>query len=127
MPYLTGIPDTMSTDSGGSRWDVREEPDAVYVRNSRVPHGEELRFTRDEWSELLQVIAAGGLPPYAEELGSGHVVKIAPPGRDKDALFFWLDEMGAFTHDVRTGKYGPIPASARSGVDQQATDPRWRS
>lgn len=95
MPYGPSNPSAVGAETNGSHWDVREETDAVYVRNSRVPLGPELRFTHDEWTDLLQVVASGGLPAYAETLGLGHAIKIAPPGREADALFFWIDEMGA--------------------------------
>jgi hypothetical protein len=108
MAEPTGMP---SGDDAESHWLVREEPNAVTVRNARVVLGPELTFTRDEWSELLRVVAGGGLPSYAHELRDGYVVKIAPPGREADALFFWRDEMDAFVRDVRGGRYGPVSAS----------------
>ena len=117
MPYVTGIPDTIERGDDGSHWDVREEPNGVTVRNSRVPLGPEVTFTRDEWSDLLRVIASGKLPPYASELGDGYAIKIAPPGQETNALFFWIDEMDAFTREVRNRAYGPIPTSTATGLD----------
>jgi hypothetical protein len=124
MPYLTGIPSNMDARDDCSRWEVREEPTAVFVRNSRVPLGPEIRFTRDEWADLLRTVAAGGLPRYAQELGDGHAIKIAPPGREADALFFWADEMRAFACDVRGGVYGPVPGTDPTATVRVAAQPR---
>lgn len=121
MPYLTGIPDTRDPCDDGSHWQVREEPNGVSVRNSRVPLGPEVMFTRDEWSDLLRVVASGRLPACAVELGDGYAFKIAPPGQERNALSFWLDEMDAFTRDVRNGVYGLIPPNSPTGQDP-ATD-----
>ncbi|WP_203711345.1 hypothetical protein [Asanoa siamensis] len=95
----------------------------MFVRNARVQLGPELRFTRDDWADLLRTIAAGDLPRYVQELGDGHAIKIAPGGREADALFFWADEMRAFARDVRRGVYGPVrgpdPAAATRAEAQR--------
>ncbi|GIF71875.1 hypothetical protein Asi02nite_13930 [Asanoa siamensis] len=123
MPYRTGIPSSLDARDDSSHWAVREEPTAVFVRNARVQLGPELRFTRDDWADLLRTIAAGDLPRYVQELGDGHAIKIAPGGREADALFFWADEMRAFARDVRRGVYGPVrgpdPAAATRAEAQR--------
>lgn len=95
-------------ESSGSQWGVIEQPDAVFVGNQRAPLEPVLRFTRDEWSDLLRAVAAGRLPADAQRVG--HAVKVTSPGSGGEALFFWPDEMDAFITDVRAGRYGPVPA-----------------
>ena len=87
-------------------------PDEALIHNTRNPLGPALRFTHDQWTDLLATIAAGRLPDYAAELDNGHVIKLLAPGQDDNALFFWLDEIDAFTHDVLAGKYGPVTTPA---------------
>jgi hypothetical protein len=96
---------TKSGGSGGNCVEWAHSSTGTYIRDSKDPHGPELRVTPAEWSTLIAAIGANRPHPWISQEPTG--VRLAKAAQQ---LTFTLPEWEAFRAGILVGECEAVPA-----------------